>query len=129
MAVPELRAIGFCGADDSVSPEILDAISAKYPWIEWGVLFRAEKAGTPRFASAAWLERLRVVNARRQLKLAGHFCSSHCEAVLRGDASQAARAAMGDDAAGSSDPFAGQLRRFLAAGGAADGATNSIVFP
>ena len=48
---------------------------------------------------------------------------------VRGGASQAARAAMGDDGAGSSDPFAGQLRRLLSAGGAADGATNSLVFP
>ena len=87
-AVPTLRAIGFCGADDSVSPEILDAISAKYPFIEWGVLFREEKAGEPRFASPAWLERLRHVNSRHQIRLAGHLCSSSCEAVLRGDAQQ-----------------------------------------
>jgi hypothetical protein len=85
-----LRALGFCGADDSVSPEILDAISAKYPWIEWGVLFREEKQGEPRFASAAWLQRLKRVNAGRQMRLAGHLCSSDCEAVLRGDASTVA---------------------------------------
>ena len=58
----QLRVLGFCGADDSVEPTLLSAISAQHPWVEWGVLFREEKAGTPRYASRKWLERLGAAN-------------------------------------------------------------------
>ena len=35
-----LRAMGFCGVDDSVNPSLLQLISSKYSWVEWGALFR-----------------------------------------------------------------------------------------
>ena len=38
-----LRAVGFCGIDDTVEPRVLLALSARYPWIEWGVLFHDAK--------------------------------------------------------------------------------------
>jgi hypothetical protein len=43
--------------------------------------------GTPRYASQQWLDTMKVVNAGRSLKLAGHLCSTRCEQVLQGDAS------------------------------------------
>ena len=43
-----LRCLGFCGADDSVEPTLLAAISAQHPWVEWGVLFRKDKEGLPK---------------------------------------------------------------------------------
>ena len=55
----KLRSMGFCGADDSVDARLLGAVSARFPWVEWGVLFREDKQGTPRFASFDWLEELR----------------------------------------------------------------------
>ena len=36
--------------------------SQRYPWVEWGVLFRDDKEGQPRFASAAWVDDLVEVN-------------------------------------------------------------------
>ena len=102
-----LRVMGFCGADDSVNQEILETISARYPWIEWGVLFRPDKEGEPRYyllgavdsvkylkdielgryASWAWVERLAEVNAKAgsKMRLAAHLCGSRCDEVLRGD--------------------------------------------
>ena len=53
-----LHALGFCGADDSVDPHLLLLISKAYPFVEWGVLFRPDKVGTPRYASDEWVERL-----------------------------------------------------------------------
>jgi hypothetical protein len=35
-----LRAMGFCGVDDTVDPSLLQLISTRYSWVEWGVLFR-----------------------------------------------------------------------------------------
>mgnify|MGYP006876835108 FL=1 len=43
-----LTCVGFCGPDDSVDPRLLAAISQRYPWVEWGILFRDDKEGQPR---------------------------------------------------------------------------------
>lgn len=39
----KLRKLGFCGADDSVSPRMLGLICQAYPFVEFGVLFRPDK--------------------------------------------------------------------------------------
>lgn len=84
-----LRVLGLCGADDSVAPELLALLSQKYPWIEWGVLFRPDLEGQPRYASFDWVERLVAVNRKNNgvMKLAGHLCAERCQQVLDGDAS------------------------------------------
>ena len=38
-----LCAVGLCGADDSVHPNMLGLISRAYPFVEFGVLFRPDK--------------------------------------------------------------------------------------
>ena len=80
-----LRCVGFCGADDSVEPALLSAISLQHNWVEWGVLFRPEKAGLPRFASEMWLAQLATANVERTMRLAGHLCSTRVDELLRGD--------------------------------------------
>lgn len=82
-----LSALGFCGVDDSVEPLMLAAISAQHPWVEWGVLFRDEKIGQPRYASFEWLRRLGEVNNSRAMRLAGHLCADHVGRLLQGDVS------------------------------------------
>jgi len=37
-------------------------IAQRYPWVEWGVLFRDDKEGEPRFASRKWVDDLVAVN-------------------------------------------------------------------
>jgi hypothetical protein len=74
-----------------VEPSLLAAISAQYPWVEWGVLCREDKAGLPRYASSAWLERLGEVNAKRTMRLAAHLCSCHVDELLRGEKGFVAR--------------------------------------
>ena len=93
-----LRAMGFCGVDDSISPEFLIFISQHYPFVEWGVLFRPDLEGTPRYASRAWIERLCELQKYRReqatlaniapqqpMRLAAHLCGSRCQEVLDGD--------------------------------------------
>ena len=86
-----LRCIGFCGADDSVEPSLLAAISAQHSWVEWGVLFRKDKEGLPRYASSAWLDRLSAANPQRTMRLAAHLCSCRVDELLRGETSFVAR--------------------------------------
>ncbi|ETV69792.1 hypothetical protein H257_14617 [Aphanomyces astaci] len=87
---PNMRALGFCGADDSVDPKLLQIISTHYPWVEWGVLFRPDLEGTPRYASSAWVSRLASLQNNATtlppMKLAAHLCGSRCQDILSGDA-------------------------------------------
>ena len=84
-----LRVMGFCGADDSVHVEHLQLLSIHYPWIEWGVLFRPDMEGTPRYATTAWVDRLSKINEGTggTMRLAGHLCGSRCQEILDGDPS------------------------------------------
>ncbi len=88
----QLRFVGFCGADDSVAPELLALISSKYPWIEWGVLFRTDLEGTPRYASPKWVEDLSIFrkHSDNKMRLAAHFCFNRCQEILDGNPTFAA---------------------------------------
>lgn len=87
----KLRALGFCGADDSVHPNQLALVSHAYPFVEWGVLFRPDKEGTPRYASPQWVKQLAQVAAKFEksskcrMKLAAHLCERRVNEVLQGD--------------------------------------------
>eukprot|EP01041_Mallomonas_annulata_P001522 gene1522-2929_t len=82
-----LRRLGFCGIDDSIEPGLLDLLSSHYPYIEWGVLFRPDMEGIPRYASAAWLDRLIALNNSkgRHMNFAAHLCHSRCTELIEGD--------------------------------------------
>lgn len=92
-----LSALGFCGADDSVHPDHLAILSHAFPKVEFGVLFRPDKEGTPRYASAAWIAKLgetaRRVSLRNDgvtladngMKLAAHLCGSRVDDLLNGN--------------------------------------------
>lgn len=88
----KVRYVGFCGADDSVVAEVLPVISAQYPFIEWGVLFRTDLEGTPRYASPAWVEHLSALHKAHgnKMHLAAHFCFNRCQEVLDGNSTFAA---------------------------------------
>ena len=53
--------------------------------MEWGVLFRDDKEGQPRFASEQWVERLVAVNRTSPMRLAGHLCAKAVRDLLAGD--------------------------------------------
>ncbi|KAI2488831.1 hypothetical protein MHU86_25885 [Fragilaria crotonensis] len=86
---PALRALGFCGADDSVHPNMLILLAKAYPFVEFGVLFRPDKEGQPRYASPQWVERLvrhkqKLAN-KADVQLAAHLCGTRVDEVLTGD--------------------------------------------
>lgn len=87
-----LRAIGFCGVDDSIDPQRLVDISQGHPNVEWGVLVRPGFEGKPRFPSAQWLGRLLAARQAApggpaSVRLAAHLCGAALNAVLGGDSS------------------------------------------
>mmetsp|Transcript_8694 Transcript_8694/g.12099 ORF Transcript_8694/g.12099 Transcript_8694/m.12099 type:complete len:318 (+) Transcript_8694:115-1068(+) len=81
------RYMGFCGVDDSVSPQFLHLLSAAYPWIEWGMLFRSDLEGQPRYPTWEWTLSMAKpnTNGTMKLNLAGHLCANRCQEVLNGD--------------------------------------------
>jgi len=92
----QLRALGFCGADDSVRPRRLVLYAHLYPVVEFGVLFRPDREGLPRYPTEAWVRELsEAVNAQhaaaaasaagKKMKLAAHLCGTRVDEVLRGD--------------------------------------------
>lgn len=79
----KFRAIGFCGADDSVDPRRLIQIAVTYPLVEFGVLFRPDKEGLPRYASYEWVEQLVLCRGEQHnMKLAAHLCGVRVNDVL-----------------------------------------------
>jgi len=83
----KLQALGFCGADDSVSPNLLGLFCNSYPFVEFGVLFRPDKEGQPRYASAEWVEKLSKVSklSGGKMRLAAHLCGDRVNEVLDGN--------------------------------------------
>jgi len=95
----ELSLLGFCGVDDSVCPRRLLDISLEYSFVEWGILFREDKQGQPRYPSFEWLQALMEEVEKKQspintsgvklltaIRLAGHLCGQYCVQALEGDA-------------------------------------------
>lgn len=66
-----LLLISLTGADDQVSPDALARISARYPKVEWAILYFPEKEGTPRNPSRQWREDFL---ASRLPNTAAHLC-------------------------------------------------------
>jgi phosphoribosylanthranilate isomerase len=87
---PTLTALGFCGADDSIHPHQLAILCHAYPNIEFGVLFRPDKEGTPRYASSKWVEELGLTSTNMKqvgctMKLAAHLCGTRVNDLLDGN--------------------------------------------
>lgn len=82
-----LRYMGFCGADDSVAPELLQVLSLHYPWVEWGFLLRPDMEGSPRYPTKNWIDKVTSFNKQtgEVMRFAGHLCGSRCQQVIDGD--------------------------------------------
>lgn len=70
------------GADDAVDPNDLSALSQEFPFVEWGILFSAKRAGSLRYPSAAWIERF--VTTYPHLQRAAHLCGFYASDAMEG---------------------------------------------
>ncbi len=71
-----LTRVTITGADDRVDPEQLVALSVEYPFAEWGVLFSQKRAGTPRYPTHDWREKLCQAVRGTGTKLSAHVCGA-----------------------------------------------------
>jgi hypothetical protein len=85
----KFHALGLCGVDDSVHPNQLAMYAHLYPLVEFGVLFRPDREGQPRYPTKEWVVLLsETVNHNHQhhkMKLAAHLCERRVDEVLMGD--------------------------------------------
>lgn len=84
----KLSALGFCGADNTVNPRHLALIAQSYPQVEWGILFRPDKEGQPRYATMDWVQTLASIlkiDGGGNGRLAAHLCGDYVNNLLNGD--------------------------------------------
>ncbi len=81
-----LNRVTFTGADDSVDPGQLLEISARYPEVEWGILFSQKHQGSPRYPSEKWVVELvaRVASSKFQPRLSAHLCGKWVRDFVKG---------------------------------------------
>jgi len=80
-----LNCVTFTGADDRTNPAELLEISARYPWVEWGILI-GTRQGVPRMPSKKWIERLLILKrkAAHPFNLALHVCGQPLRTIASG---------------------------------------------
>jgi hypothetical protein len=80
-----LDRVTITGADDSVRPTDLFDLSAKYPFVEWGILVSKSQMGNPRFPTDHWRRNLQQgATAREGVKLSLHLCGQWVSDILTG---------------------------------------------
>lgn len=81
----KLKTVTLTGADDTIDPERLIAISGEYPnagfEVEWGILIGSQSGH--RFPSPGWIRNL-VALARPKVKLSLHICGEHLRQIAAG---------------------------------------------
>lgn len=80
----KLDRVTMTGADDSVSPADLAALSKEFPFVEWGILFSRKQQGSPRWPSTEWLSRMGYVANQEGLDLSAHVCGGWIRDMLIG---------------------------------------------
>jgi hypothetical protein len=79
-----LDVVTVTGADDTVHPDDLLAISKQYPFVEFGILL-GRIPSCPRFPSGMWRDRLcYLVEENRSLHLSAHLCGRLVDSFLDG---------------------------------------------
>jgi len=72
------------GADASVDPTDLVALSKRFPFVEWGILLSKSQEASPRFPSKTWLRRLHELSQTEELLLCGHICGKWVRDICDG---------------------------------------------
>lgn len=78
----KIRTVTLTGADESILPSALGELTARFPFVEWGILVANSRMGThPRYPGRNWLRLLERVS----LPLSVHLCGTWARDLLRGD--------------------------------------------
>lgn len=78
----KLKLCTITGADDKVEVSDLIALSARFPFVEWGILFSPKHEGIARYPKQAWVESFlsKAVSVNRSAHLCGGAIKGFAEA-------------------------------------------------
>lgn len=80
-----LDRVTITGADESVEPADLAALSIEFPFAEWGILVSKSGEGRPRFPARAWTQRLLdTVGSIPHVQLSLHVCGRWVRQLMLG---------------------------------------------
>ena len=81
-----LTRVTITGADDKVDPQVLVGLSKEFPFVEWGFLFSAKRAGTQRYPSNPWIGELQGLAESSGMNLSAHLCGADARRLQTSDA-------------------------------------------
>lgn len=83
-----LNKVTITGVDELTNIEELISLSAKYPYVEWGVLFSNSNQGLkPRYPKIEWIQNFVNEKNNHDLNIAAHLCGQIGKSILVGDIS------------------------------------------
>lgn len=81
-----LTRVTISGADDQVSPAAMAALSANYPFVEWGILFSQSREGQSRYPSKKWRDEVvKLARTKQRMRLSAHLCGSYARSFMDGE--------------------------------------------
>lgn len=78
-----LKYVTLTGIDESVDPKDILRLSEKYPFVEWAILFSAQKSGmASRYPSISWVEKFLHEVKDTAIHLSAHLCGQWVSQTL-----------------------------------------------
>ncbi len=79
-----LQWVTITGADDTTSIPWMMELSARYPFLEWGILVSSSQEGRARFPSRAWMDEFALAARDVHLNVCMHMCGRWVRQLLLG---------------------------------------------
>lgn len=79
----KITRISLTGADDKTDISQLQELSLEFPIIEWGILFSPTRAGSVRYPSAPFMEKLVQAQEESRMHLAAHLCGATMSGFIK----------------------------------------------
>lgn len=85
----KLDRVTITGADDSIEPNDLIALTEEFPFVEWGILASESSTGRrTRYPSWEWMIMLQSLASKHPMKLSLHLCGKWVRQLLLGHRSE-----------------------------------------
>lgn len=81
----KLTTVTITGAADDTDIGALVALSAEFPFVEWGILLSKSQEGSPRFPSRKWMGEFASDVYGRNLRVSTHLCGQWVRQLLLGE--------------------------------------------